>query len=138
MIWENTIEYIKNNNLIFIGVGIGNYYYNEVVAWSTNAHSAFLNISSEIGVVGAVLYHYILVLQVRFMSFFSKKNIFIVFPSIILIVLLIYINIVGYEIIHSATREVEKIKSVNTHIVTIYLWLILGIAYSVNRIPKNK
>ena len=137
MIWESTIEYIKNNNLIFMGVGIGNYYYNEVVAWSTSAHSAFLNMSSEIGVVGAVLYHYILVSQIRFMSFFSKKNIFIVFPSIILIVLLIYINVVGYEIIYHL-REVEKIKSVNTHIVTIYLWLILGIAYSVNRISKNK
>jgi len=137
MIWGSTIEYIKNNNLIFMGVGIENYYYNEVVAWSTSAHSAFLNISSEIGVVGAVLYHYILVTQIRFMSFFSKKNIFIVFPSIILIVLLIYINIVGYETIYHL-RELERIKSVNTHIVTIYLWLMLGIAYSVNRISKNK
>ena len=137
MIWKSTIEYIKNNNLIFMGVGIGNYYYNEIVAWSTSAHSAFLNISSTIGVMGAVLYHYILVSQIRFMSFFTKKNIFFVLPSIILIVLLIYIDIVGYETIYHL-REAEKIKSVNTQIETIYLWLILGIAYSVNRIPKNK
>lgn len=131
LIWEETIHYLKDNVLILFGIGIGNYYYTPVIIGVPNAHNAFLQLATTIGLLGSILYHYIIIKQIRVIKLIFIKNPLINTPNIILIVLLLYINTVAYEIIFHM-REEYLIRSINTHIGTTYLWLILGITYFVN------
>lgn len=122
-IWNDALSYIKDNLLVFRGVGFGVPMYEEI--GRSTPHNSFLHLSMTIGVIGSVLYHYIIVKSISF-GRLIKKNLSLNISGIIILVLLVQMNVAGYRILLYPVTEYNP--SMNFLLDVIYLWVFIGIS----------
>ena len=126
-IWLLSYDFILAKGLFFSGIGMGLLMYEEI-GWSCS-HNAFLYLSATIGVIGSILYYYILISSINIKSLL-KRNINKNIPGIIVLSNFIYINIVGYQILlYNYYDPHLGDSSLNVHIYVIYLWIFVGVSY---------
>jgi len=131
-IWLLSYDFILDKELFFSGIGMGVLMHQEI-GWTT-PHNSFLYLSATIGVMGSILYHYILISSINIKNLLIQninKNI----SSIIVLSIFIWMNIAGYRILlyrYSATYPYLTDFSLNVHIGVIYLWIFVGVSYFVS------
>jgi hypothetical protein len=129
-IWLLSYDFILAKELFFSGIGMGVLMLEEI-GWTT-PHNSFLYLSATIGVMGSILYHYILISSINIKSLLTRninKNI----PGIIVLSIFIYMNIVGYRILlYRYTGQYLSNFSLNVHIDVICLWIFVGVSYFVS------
>ncbi|WP_307069591.1 O-antigen ligase family protein [Alkalibacillus filiformis] len=137
MIWDLTLEYINENNYMLWGTGIGNYYYNTFgqTGW-TSAHNSLLNLATTLGVIGSVLYHYIIISHIKFKAII-KKDTLKVLPLVLLISVLFFMNFVAYELV-LFRRYDEILMNMNTNGIVTHLWILLGLSTVINKYEKDQ
>ena len=129
--WKDTMDYIKKYNLYFWGIGIGNYNYNHV-SILVHAHNSFLHFATIIGFLGSIIFHFLLVLRIKFITLITKNDLYINTPHIIILTMLLFFNINAFvPISHNIYSNVFDI-----HIRSIYLWLFLGLSYFIDNTKK--
>lgn len=126
-IWLRSYDFILAKELFFSGIGMGVLMYEEI--GSASPHNSFLYLSATIGVMGSILYHYILISSINIKSLLTQninKNI----PGIITLSSFIYMNVVGYRILlYRYSNLYSSGFALNTNIYVIYLWIFVGVSY---------
>lgn len=127
-IWIKAINYIRNNFLLFRGIGFGVMTY-EQIGWTT-PHNSFLYLTMTIGLLGSILYHIIIISKINLKCLFSR-GLDDSFSSIILLALLANMLINGYRIL--IIREPDlPMASLGVHFDVILLGIFIGVSYSLN------
>ncbi|MBM7539788.1 O-antigen ligase family protein [Amphibacillus cookii] len=124
-IWYDSINYIKENNFIITGNGFGIYLFEEI-GWNSS-HNSFLYLSMQIGVIGSLLYHYLIIRGIKIRSLFIKnlnRNI----SGIVLMVILIQWTITGNGFQWYAMDQTTP--NIGVHLDVVYIWLLIGMAYA--------
>lgn len=132
-IWSDSLNYIIENNLMITGVGFGVLLFDEI-GWTTS-HNSFLYLSMTIGIIGSILYHYIIIKNINISRLF-KRNLDMNISGIIIVILFIQMSITGYRILLYSTSEIQPNMSV--HLDVIYLWLLIGISSASRSFRNNE
>lgn len=133
--WSNSIDYILEHNLFFKGIGVGNYMlsaYGEI-SYLTSAHNAFLHIAIEIGVIGSLVYFFV-VCKNMFVLKLNKSNLFL---RLLLFIIFLFIMGVGAETLKYDRSALLlngwNVSNLDLNIRFVYLWLIVGLISSNNK-----
>jgi hypothetical protein len=125
--WQESIFFIIDNDLYFLGIGIGNYsFFN--ISDLVHAHNSLLQIATTIGCFSSLLFHYLIVSKVKFKKIILRANLFYNLPSIIILTFLVFVNINSLTFIDGNF----DIISITTNLRLIYLSIFVSIAYFVN------
>ena len=131
MIWQNSVDLIKNERLFFSGLGAGVLLYDTPVG-SSDAHNSFLSLAITIGLMGSLLYLYILIRACNLKFLMDRKNLCRSFPGILALTSIVYMNTIGARIVRY--EEFEGILlNINTSLEIILLWLIMGVSYIIRK-----
>lgn len=126
--WEKTISFIKSEDLYLWGIGIANYnLFN--ISNLVHAHNSFLQLTTSIGLLSSIIFHFLIISQIKIINIFMKNNFFYNLPKIILI------TFIGFFSINAFTLTITKmdVNYIDISIRAIYLWIFMSISYLINK-----
>lgn len=126
--WRKTIDFMINENLYFRGIGIGNYNLFNISSL-IHAHNSFLQLTINIGLLSSLIYHFLIISQIKFLNVVKKNNLFYNLPRIIILTIIIYLNISSF--VPLVVRPDVNLLDISVR--SIYLWVFLTITYLVNK-----
>lgn len=136
-IWANTIDYIANNNLVFWGIGLGNFLYttSKEIGW-VSAHNSFLHLSTTIGLIGSLLFHIFIFSRVHLFRILAEQNLYINFAGVTILGIFIYMNVVSFVPLHFFRFTPLEFGTMDMHFISYFLWIFIALGYKMERLKE--